>query len=134
MATIWWEQPIAASAEKAWAALRRVDKAQELFAPVLTDGHMEDDVRTVTFATGLVVRERIVAIDEERKRLVYGVLGDTFEHHSASMQILPIDDLSCKFLWISDFLPDARIGNVQPLVEQGSLALAENISKMLPDR
>jgi len=128
MATIWWEQPIAAPAAKAWAALRRVDKAQELFAPVLTDGVMEDDVRTVTFANGLVVRERIVAIDEQRQRLVYYVLGDMFEHHSASMQILPIDDLSCKFLWVSDFLPDERKKGVLSLVEQGARALAENIS------
>ena len=46
---------------------------------------------TVTFANGMVVRERIVDIDQQRRRLCYAVLGDMFEHHSASMQILPVN-------------------------------------------
>lgn len=50
-----------------------------------------------------------------------------FEHHSASMQIRRIDDTSCLFVWVSDFLPDARIEVVQPLVEQGARALARNL-------
>jgi hypothetical protein len=127
MATIWWEEAVAVSAEKAWAALRRVDRAHDLFAPVLVGGIMEDGIRTVTFANGLVVRERIVTVDEPRQRVAYSVLGDMFEHHSASMQILPVDEANCRFLWISDFLPDERAGTVQPLVEQGARALARNI-------
>lgn len=127
MATIWWEQPVAASADRAWAALRRVEKAHELFAPVLSDGSMQGDVRTVTFANGLVVRERIVTIDEPRRRVAYTVLGDTFEHHLASMQILPVDEGNCRFLWISDFLPDNRAETVRPLVEQGARAFASNV-------
>jgi Polyketide cyclase / dehydrase and lipid transport len=127
MATIWWEEPVAVSADKAWAALRRVDRAHELFAPILVGGIIEDGIRTVTFANGLVARERIVTVDESRQRVVYSVLGDTFEHHSASMQILPVDEANCRFLWISDFLPDERVGTVQPLVQQGALALVRNI-------
>jgi hypothetical protein len=127
MATIRWDEPVAVSAEKAWAALRRVDRAHELFAPVLVDGMMEGDIRTVTFANGLVVRERIVTVDEPLRRVAYSVVGDMFEHHSASMQILSVDEASCRFLWISDFLPDERAATVQPLVEQGARALARNI-------
>ena len=127
MATIWWEEPVAAPADQAWAALRCVEKTHELFAPVLTDSTMEGDIRIVTFANGLVVSERIVTIDELRRRVAYTVLGGTFEHHLASMQILPVDEGSCRFLWISDFLPHARAETVQPLVEQGARALARNI-------
>ena len=43
------------------------------------------------------------------------------------MQILPVDEANCRFLWISDFLPDERVGTVQPLVEQGARALVRNI-------
>lgn len=127
MATVWWEIPIAVSAETAWAALRRVDLAHELFSPVLTAGTMDGDIRTVTFANGLVARERVITVDEARKRVVYTVLGGVFDHHSASMQITPIDEVSCRFLWISDFLPDERAQMVAPLVEQGAAALAKNI-------
>lgn len=127
MASIWWEEPVAAPAAQAWAALRRVDLAHRLFSPVLVDGSMDGGIRTVTFANGLVVRERIVDVDEERMRLVYAVLGDLFEHHSASMQILPVDEERSRFVWISDFLPDERAETVRPLMEQGARALARNI-------
>jgi hypothetical protein len=127
MATIWWEISIAVSAETAWAALRRVDLAHKLFAPVLTEGRMDGDIRTVTFANGLVARERVITVDEPRKRVAYSVLGEVFEHHSSSMQIVPVDGASCRFIWISDFLPDERAQMVAPLVEQGSAALARNI-------
>lgn len=127
MATIRWEEPVAVPTAKAWALLRRVDRAHELFAPVLVAGSMEDDVRTVTFANGLVVQERIVTVDDQAHRIAYTVLGEMFEHHSASMQILPVDDAMCRFVWISDFLPDERTETVRPLVEQGSRAFAKNI-------
>jgi predicted nucleic acid-binding protein len=128
MASIWWEEPVAAPADFAWAALRHVGMAHQLFSPVLVDSTVEGDIRTVTFANGLVVRERIIAVDEQRRRIAYSVLGDTFDHHSASMQILPIDRASCRFLWVSDFLPHERADTVRLLVEQGSHALARNIA------
>lgn len=127
MATIRYEQPIAVPAETAWEALRQADHADRLFAPVLVGCTMQGDTRTVTFANGLVVGEQIVTIDDAERRLAYHVLGEMFDHHSASMQILPIDDGNCRFIWIIDFLPEDRAETVQPLVTQGSGALARNI-------
>jgi hypothetical protein len=127
MATIWWEEPLAVSAGRAWAALRRVDMAHKLFSPVLIEGTMDGDIRTVTFANGLVVRERVITVDEKRRRIAYSVLGDRFEHHSASMEIVPVGPANCRFVWVSDFLPDERAEMVRPLVEQGAIALAKNI-------
>lgn len=127
MATVWWEEPIALPADTAWAALREVGRAHELFAPVLVAGSLDGDVRTVTFANGMTVRERIVTLDEPRRRLCYTVLGDTFEHHSASMQLVPVDAHHCRFVWISDVLPDEAAEMVGPLVEQGARALRANL-------
>ena len=127
MASIHREELIRTSADIAWSALRRADQAHRLFSPVLTACVLDGDIRTVTFANGMVARERIVDIDQQRRRFCYAVLGDMFEHHSASMQILPVDERSCRFIWISDFLPDDRAEMVGPLVEQGSRALVANI-------
>jgi hypothetical protein len=127
MSTIWWEESISAPADQAWAALRRIEKTHELFAPVLVESVVKGDIRTVTFANGLIISERIVTIDELRRRLAYTVLGEMFEHHLASMQILPVDDANCRFVWISDFLPDERAEVVRPLVEQGAEAFARNL-------
>ena len=129
MSSIWWEVTIAVPADVAWASLRRVDLAHELFAPVLVDGKISGDVRTVTFANGMAVRERIVDVDEARMRISYTVLDDVFEHHNASMQIVPIDSDSCRFVWITDFLPAGKAEMVRPLVEQGSKAIAANIGR-----
>ena len=129
MSSIWWEEMIAVPAEIGWASLRRVDRAHELFSPVLVDGRISGDIRTVTFANGLVVRERIVDVDEARQRICYTVLDGVFEHHSASMQIVPIDAKTCRFVWITDFLPAEKGDMVKPLVEQGSKALARNIER-----
>jgi hypothetical protein len=129
MGSIWWEEAIAVPAAQAWAALRRVGEAHRLFSPVLTDATMEGDVRTVTFASGMVVRERILSVDETRRRVAYTVLGPMFEHHSASMQIVAVDDASCCFVWITDFLPDGIGSTVEPLVRQGSRALVDNIQR-----
>lgn len=127
MASIRQEEIVRVSAEKAWAALSDVGMPHLLFAGVLVDGHIRDDVRTVTFANGMIVRERIIDIDEKTKRVAYAVVGDLFEHHSASMQIVPDGAGRCRFVWISDFLPDERMEMVAPLVEQGSRALVCNL-------
>jgi hypothetical protein len=50
-----------------------------------------------------------------------------FEHHSASMEIVPEGAERCRFVWISDFLPNERMEVVAALVEQGSQALVRNL-------
>jgi hypothetical protein len=127
MTSLHCQASIRRPAAETWTLLRCPGNAAALFAPVLTDCSLDGDIRTVTFANGKVLRERIVDVDDERYRLCYTVLGDMFEHHSASMQIVPVDDRACRFVWISDILPDDRAALVGPLMEQGTRALVTNI-------
>ena len=129
MVSITRDQRVAVSAEKAWLALRDVGNAHCLFAPVLTSSTLDGDVRTVTFADGMVVREKIIDIDDNSCRVTYAVLDDLFKQHSASMQILPVDENCCRFVWISDFLPDENAEMVRPLVDLGANALAFNLEQ-----
>jgi hypothetical protein len=115
---------------EAWAALRRVGDAHKCFAPVLADSHVDEDVRTLRFANGMVVHEHIVDIDDGRRRVAYSatdVPGMTY-HHS-SMQIVDGSDGHTQFVWITDFLPASMRGNLAPLIEQGSQALKKNLEK-----
>lgn len=123
MASIHYEALVDVPAEKAWAALRDVGAAHHLFAGVLTDAQLEGAVRTVTFANGKVVREKIVDVDDEARRVAYAVIDGVFEHHSASMQIFSAGEARCRFVWITDILPDDQTAMVRPLVEQGGQAL-----------
>ncbi len=135
MASIQHELDIAVSAEKAWAALREVGQTDRLFAPVLVEGHLDGDIRTVRFANGTVVDERIVDIDDRRRRIVYSVIkGTPMTHHNASMQIFDAGPGRCRFLWISDFLPHDLGSSLAPLIEQGSEALKQNLERRAPDR
>src|SRR5215204_99479 len=106
MASIRKEIVIDTGLEPAWDALRRVDEAHTLFAPVLTDAHLEGDLRTVRFANGMVVRERILHVDEEHRRVAYAVLDPRgMSYHHASMQVDVAGPGRCAFVWITDFVP-----------------------------
>ncbi|QDV74378.1 SRPBCC family protein [Botrimarina mediterranea] len=127
MASLYQETLLNQPASKVWQALRDVAKTHELFAGVLTDCRVEGDLRTVTFANGVVVEERIIAIDDDRQRIAYTVLGDMFEHHSASMQVIAVSESECKFVWFSDLLPDSRAEVVAPLMRGGCAAVRRSL-------
>jgi hypothetical protein len=55
------------------------------------------------------------------------VVEGGFSHHSASMQIVPDGEGRCRFVWISDFLPNAAGAMVGPLMEAGAQALKRNL-------
>jgi carbon monoxide dehydrogenase subunit G len=122
MASIHKEALIAAPAEDVWAALRDVGNAHRLLRGVLADARLEGDSRIVVFVDGTAVRERIVTVDDERRRVAYAVLRDGVVHHNASMQVFADGADSSRFVWISDFLPDVLAASFGPLIEQGTAA------------
>jgi carbon monoxide dehydrogenase subunit G len=125
MASITIEARIEAGAEQAWAMLRDVGAADRAFPGVVAASRLEGDVRTVTFGNGAVVRERIVDIDEARRRLAYAVIDGRFSQHSASMRIISEGANRSRFVWISDFLPSDAEAMVRALVEQGTEAFRQ---------
>ncbi len=123
MATIHYETIIEVPVARAWGALRDVGSAHQLFAGVLIDGHLQGDIRTVTFASGMVVREQIVDVNEDDRRVAYAVIDGLFKHHGASMQLFAAGERRCRFVWITDLLPNEQVDMVRPLVEQGCAAM-----------
>jgi len=130
MASIHHEVTIDVSAAAAWARLRQVDQVHTLFAPVLVDGAFDHDAqtRTVRFSSGMVVRERILDVDETRRRVAYTVVGGGgMSYHHASMHIVDAGPERCRFVWVSDFLPAEFRDQMAPLVEAGTRALKANL-------
>ncbi|WP_173525464.1 SRPBCC family protein [Nonomuraea antri] len=79
----------------------------------VTDSRLhEPDVRIVTFVDGTMVRERLVALDDEPRRLVCSVIDGTMQpsHDNASMQVVPHGDGRSRFVWIHDVQPDELTG------------------------
>jgi hypothetical protein len=118
-------------ADRAWSELGDFGNAGSLFAGVLAKCRRIGDVRMVTFANGRRIVERLVAIDNQERRIVYTVLNRLlFSHHNGSMQVVE-DGPGCRFVWISDFLPDEAAATVAPLVEAGCRAIKRNLESGL---
>jgi hypothetical protein len=130
MASIYKELLLDTSADTAWAALRRAGDARALFSPVLVDSRVAGDIRTVRFANGSVVEERIITIDDDRRRIVYAAeKGTPMTHHHASMQVIPEGGGRCRFVWITDFLPESVASSISQLIDGGSQALKANLER-----
>ena len=128
----WLRLPVASwrRISTAWAALRQAGEARAVFAPVLVDSRVVGDIRTVRFANGSVVEERIITIDDERRRIVYAAeKGTPMTHHHASMQVIPEGSGRCRFVWITDLLPDSVAASVSQLIDGGSQALKANLER-----
>jgi hypothetical protein len=128
MASIHKQLAVEVGSEEAWAALRLIGEPHKLFAPVLADAQLDGDTRTVRFANGMVLQERILDVNDERRRVAYSALNAPgMTYHHASMQVLDAGPGRSLFVWITDFLPAGIDGNLAPLIEQGAQALKANL-------
>lgn len=121
MASIRKQVVVAAPAAAVWDAVRDVGALHARLVPgLVTDTTLDDGgrVRVVTFAAGLVLRERIVAVDDAARRLVWSVVGGPFEHHNGAVEVLG-DGRGCRVEWTADLLPDELAGTVAAIMERG---------------
>ncbi len=119
---------INAPAAEVWDAIRDVGRPHERITPgVLTHTTFDGTIRKVTFADGSVVTERIVDVDDDRRRVAYAVLGGPFEHHHASMQVLEDGPETSRVVWVTDLLPSDVVPRVAALVDAGSEAMQRTL-------
>ncbi|MFD3426968.1 SRPBCC family protein [Nocardia fluminea] len=101
---------IDADPAQVWAVISDFTAGPVRMAPgFVTDSQLvEPGVRLATFADGTVVRERLIALDEQSRRIAYSVIGDTMQptHDNASMQVFPHGEGHSRFVWIHDVQPD----------------------------
>lgn len=123
MASIHKEIMIAAPSDHVWAAVRDVGAVHERLTPgILIGTRLDGDERVLTFARGIVVRELIVAIDDEARRLAYAVVEGwkRTTYHHASMQIFADDEANSRLIWITDFLPHEQASTITMVIERGA--------------
>ncbi|HEX2217537.1 MAG TPA: SRPBCC family protein [Gemmatimonadales bacterium] len=120
MASIHREVRIRADPETVWDALRDVGALHRRLAPgFVTDVRLEEGARVVTFGSGLVVRELIVDLDDEARRLVWSAIGGQMTHHNASAQVFPDGASHSRLVWIADLLPHELASPVGAMMEEG---------------
>ncbi|MFB4304745.1 SRPBCC family protein [Actinomadura sp. GTD37] len=109
MASIRREIMIRSSAEKVWEVIGDFNAGPSRMAPgFVVDTRVDGDSRVVAFADGTVARERFVSIDDDTRRIVYAIVGESIQpdHDNASMQVVADGEGQCRLVWIHDVLPD----------------------------
>lgn len=124
MASIQKNISISAPASEVWDAVRDFGALHTRLAPgFVLDTKLEGEARIVTFANGTVARELLVDCDDDRRRLAYAVVSERLTQHSASIEIIPDGDKSCRMIWITDVLPHEIAPYISAQMDQGALAV-----------
>ncbi|MGN6520121.1 MAG: SRPBCC family protein [Dokdonella sp.] len=135
MATVVHEFHLDASPDEVWDAVRDVGALHTRLVPdFVIDTVVEGDARRVTFASGLVARERIVDIDDARRRIAWSVVGaDRLEHHNASLQLFAAA-AGTRAVWIADVLPHAAAPAIEAMVRQAAAAMQRHFAAAARDK
>ena len=135
MASIRKEIFTTAQPDDAWDALRDVGALHTRLVPgFVTDTHLEPGARVVTFGNGMVVRELIVAIDEEQRRVVWSAIGGSMTHHNGSAQVFSDAQGLTRVVWIADLLPHEAAGAVGAMMEQGMAVMKRTLDRLADER
>ncbi|WP_437592017.1 SRPBCC family protein [Sorangium sp. So ce1000] len=135
MASIQREVHIAARPETAWDALRDVGALHTRLVPgFVTDTRLEPGARVVTFGNGTVVRELLVDIDDDARRVAWSAVGTAMTHHNASAQVFPDGPDRCRFVWIADLLPDEAAPRIAGMMEQGIQVIKDTLERAERER
>jgi carbon monoxide dehydrogenase subunit G len=119
MATIRRTFTVDADSPSVWDVYRDIGALHTRLVPgFVTDTVLEDGARMVTFANGMTVRERIVSVDEERRRLAYSATGGRTAHHNASVQVFDEGGGKCRVEWITDLLPNDMAAAIEGMMDQ----------------
>ena len=120
MASIYKQIRSAVGGEQVWERLRDFYALHERLVPgFVIRCQVEPGVRSITFENGLTVREALVSIDDERRRLSYTVVGGKAVHHHASAQVFLESDGGCRLVWITDVLPDELAVGIEKMMDRG---------------
>jgi polyketide cyclase/dehydrase/lipid transport protein len=127
MATVRREIVTSMAPRDVWDAIRDIGALHtRLVRGFVIDTRLEPGARVVTFRSGLVVREPIVTIDDESRRLVWGAQGGPLTHYNGAVQVFP-EGTGSRVVWIADFLPDDAARNVASMVDEGMAAMKRTL-------
>ena len=128
MASIRREITIDIAPQQAWAALRDVGALHtRLVRGFVVDCSLDGDTRTVTFANGVVAKERIVDVDDHELRVAWSASGGRLTHHNASAQVFPETGDRTRVVWIADLLPSEMAPAIAGMIEQGLAAMKNTL-------
>lgn len=117
MATIHKQFKINSPIDKVWEKMSDVSNIHT-FVSMLANSELQGDTRVCTTQDGAQIKELIVSIDSNQKRLVYGITESPFDlqFHSSSWQAIPDGDATI-FEWYTDVKPDEMADAMGQMIE-----------------
>ena len=87
--------------------------------------------RTITFFTGAVATELLIGVDEPSRRLACTVTDGPLRaaHYNAAVQVIAVQNGSCRFVWAIDVLPDELGARVGELMDAGLAAIKATLEE-----
>lgn len=109
-----------ASADEVWSAVSDIGALHTRLVPgFVVDTRLEGGDRIVTFGNGMIVREPIVDVNHERRRLVWSSAGGSLTHYNASVQVVSGVGQPTQVIWTADLLPNEAARTVESMMEHG---------------
>ena len=132
MATLHKEIHIEARAEDLWDAARDVGALHTRLVPgFVVDTRLEGNARIVRFGNGMVVREVIISLDDQRRRLAWTAIGGRTTHYNAVLEVRA-EGSGTRVVWTTDILPDDMADPVAAMLENGLAAMKETFERQAP--
>ncbi|MDH3226024.1 MAG: SRPBCC family protein [Thermoleophilia bacterium] len=117
MASIYAEVTINRPADEVWAEVADVGGISGMLE-IVSESSADGDVRKCTLANGAEIKEKILSVDPDNRRVGYTVTeGLPFEYHAASMQVFDEGDGTSRLRWITDVKPDAEAERMAPMFQ-----------------
>ncbi|WP_040810705.1 SRPBCC family protein [Nocardia concava] len=137
MATIRHEVAIKAAPQHIWDVIRDIGAVHERLLPGrVADTRIEGAERFLTFPDGHIIRELIVTIDEDSRRLAYTVVEGArpeLDYHHASFEVRA-DGEHGRLVWITDVLPDTVAPEIHIRTQFGIAEMKQAIEAAFPNR
>jgi hypothetical protein len=131
MASIRKEIHTSASPEQAWDALRDVGALHTRLVPgFVVDTRLEPGERIVTFGNGMVIREPIIDVNDEMRRVAWSAIGGPLTHYNASAQVFVNADNQTNIVWIADLLPNEAAGQIGLMMEEGIAVMKATLDRL----
>ena len=96
----------------------------------VADTRLESGARIVTFGNGMVVRERIVTVDDRERRVVWSAASEQLGHHKASVQAIAKPRGGTTVIWIADLLADEAAATIASMMQQGAAVMKQTLDRL----
>jgi Polyketide cyclase / dehydrase and lipid transport len=131
MATIRSELKTRAPASEVWSAVRDIGALHTRLVPgFVVETKLEPGARIVTFVNGVTLREPIVTLDDEARRLVWTAEGGRARHYNAALEVTSPPGGLTSVVWTADFLPDDLHAYFARAIEAGMAAMQGALDKL----